>query len=61
MDHTLLKGLEYLADVASAALFRASDDSSWITGSVIPVDGGVHIKRYLDLLQYPEGKAPPLN
>jgi meso-butanediol dehydrogenase/(S,S)-butanediol dehydrogenase/diacetyl reductase len=29
------------ADVASAALFLASDDASWITGTVVRVDGGL--------------------
>jgi dihydroanticapsin dehydrogenase len=27
-------------DVASAAVFLASDESSWITGAAFPVDGG---------------------
>ena len=28
-------------DVASAALFLASDEASWITGTVLRVDGGL--------------------
>jgi meso-butanediol dehydrogenase / (S,S)-butanediol dehydrogenase / diacetyl reductase len=28
-------------DVAGAALFLASDDAAWITGTVLPVDGGL--------------------
>lgn len=28
-------------DVANAALFLASDEASWITGAVLPVDGGL--------------------
>ncbi len=37
---TLLKRLGAPKDIASAALFLASDDSAWITGSVLTVDGG---------------------
>jgi NAD(P)-dependent dehydrogenase (short-subunit alcohol dehydrogenase family) len=29
------------ADVVNAILFLASDDASWITGTILPVDGGV--------------------
>lgn len=38
---TLLKRLGTPLDIAKLALFLASDDSSWITGTTITIDGGI--------------------
>ncbi len=32
-------------DVANAALFLASDEASFITGVLLPVDGGQSVRR----------------
>lgn len=40
-EKTLLKRLGTPRDVAEAALFLASDDSSWITGAALTLDGGI--------------------
>jgi len=43
MDHIPLKRLGKPEDIAEAALFLASDASTYITGQVISVDGGMFI------------------
>lgn len=40
---TLLKRLGQPADIAGLALFLASDESSWITGSAFTIDGGISL------------------
>ena len=37
-------------DVAMAAVFLASDESKWITGVVLPVDGGMLVTTPLSML-----------
>jgi NAD(P)-dependent dehydrogenase (short-subunit alcohol dehydrogenase family) len=41
LSHVAVKRLCEPADVANAALFLASDDAAYITGAVLPVDGGL--------------------
>lgn len=36
-----LKRLGQPADIASAVVFLASDEASWITGAALTIDGGV--------------------
>ncbi len=38
---TLMKRLGTPVDIAQAALFLASDDSDWITGTALTIDGGI--------------------
>lgn len=40
MDMQVLKRIGQPADVASVALFLASDEARWITGDIVRVDGG---------------------
>jgi len=40
-EKTLLKRLGLPLDIAQAALFLAGDESCWITGSALTIDGGI--------------------
>ncbi|MDT5009157.1 MAG: hypothetical protein QOH57_774 [Mycobacterium sp.] len=39
-------------DVADAVLFLCSDKATWMTGEVIDLNGGAHLKRYPDVLAH---------
>lgn len=50
IDNTPLGRIGAPSDIADAALFLASSDSSWITGDLLSVDGGAHTRRYPQVL-----------
>jgi NAD(P)-dependent dehydrogenase (short-subunit alcohol dehydrogenase family) len=50
VDNTAIGRFAQPEDVADLALFLASDESSFVTGSLYLVDGGAHTLRYPDLL-----------
>ena len=39
-------------DVADAVLFLCSQKASWLTGEVLDLNGGAHLKRYPDVLAH---------
>lgn len=41
-------------DVADAVLFLCSDKAAWMTGEVLDLNGGAHLKRYPDVLAHVE-------
>ena len=56
VENTTIGRFAQPEDVADLALFLASDESSFVTGSLYLVDGGAHTRRYPDMLA---GTTPP--
>lgn len=49
---TALKRHGLPADVAGVALFLAADDSAWMTGQTLYIDGGASLKKYPELFGF---------
>lgn len=50
LDNTALGRSGEPDEVAAAIRFLLSDDSRWITGETLDINGGAHLKRYPDLV-----------
>ena len=57
VENTPLGRVGVPEDVAEAVLFLCSDKASWLTGEVLDLDGGAHLKRYPDVLAHVDRMA----
>ena len=57
LENTPLGRVGVPEDVADAVLFLCSEKASWLTGEVMDLNGGAHLKRYPDVLGHIERMA----
>lgn len=50
VDNTALGRAGTPQDIAEAVLYLCSPGSSWLTGEVLDINGGAHLKRYPDVM-----------
>lgn len=55
LDNAPLGRVGRPGDIADAALFLATEQSSWVTGDLLLVDGGAHTMRYPKLIHRDTG------
>lgn len=52
LENTALGRAGTPEDIAGAVLYLCSPSSSWLTGEVLDINGGAHLKRYPDILSH---------
>jgi NAD(P)-dependent dehydrogenase (short-subunit alcohol dehydrogenase family) len=52
LDNTALGRAGTPEDIAEAVLYLCSPKSSWLTGEVLDLNGGAHLKRYPDIMSH---------
>ncbi len=52
VDNTALGRAGTPEDIANAVLYLCSPTSSWLTGEVLDINGGAHLKRYPDIMAH---------
>jgi NAD(P)-dependent dehydrogenase (short-subunit alcohol dehydrogenase family) len=52
LENTALGRAGRPEDVANAVLYLCSPGASWLTGEVLDLNGGAHLKRYPDILSH---------
>ena len=50
-------GPQPAADVAGVALFLASDDSAWMTGQTLYIDGGASMRAFPDRASFEKARG----
>lgn len=50
LDNTALGRAGTPEDIAEAVVYLCADGSSWLTGEVLDINGGAHLKRYPDII-----------
>jgi len=50
LENTALGRAGTPEDIANAVLYLCSPAASWLTGEVLDLNGGAHLKRYPDVL-----------
>jgi NAD(P)-dependent dehydrogenase (short-subunit alcohol dehydrogenase family) len=50
IDNTALGRAGAPEDIANAVVYLCAPGSSWLTGEVLDINGGAHLKRYPDVM-----------